>query len=78
MTLVAKHVRTSTDPGKARIAARDVDRSVLVGDHDVFLPVRALAPTVRDTLGIEPQIVPSAGHLMIEEQPARLASACLG
>ncbi|WP_346139525.1 alpha/beta fold hydrolase, partial [Saccharopolyspora erythraea] len=78
MTLVAKHVRTSTDPGKAPIGAPDVDRSVLVGDHDVFLPVRALAPAVRDTLGIEPHVVPSAGHLVIEEQPARLVSACLG
>ncbi|CAM01777.1 hypothetical protein SACE_2481 [Saccharopolyspora erythraea NRRL 2338] len=74
----AKHVRTSTDSGKARIGARDVDRSVLVGDPDVSLPVRALVPAVRDTLGIEPQVISSAGHLVIGEQPARRASARLG
>lgn len=78
MTLLARHVRTSTDPGKVRIAARDVNRSVLVGDSDVFMPVRTLAPAVHDTLGIEIQVVSSAGHLVIEEHPERLAHACLG
>lgn len=77
MTLLAKHVRTSTDPGTAPIASRNVDRQVIIGAHDVFLPPRTLAVAVRSAFGIEPEVLAAAGHLLTEEHPARLVEATL-
>ncbi|PXY36104.1 alpha/beta fold hydrolase [Prauserella flavalba] len=73
MTLVARHVRSTADPGETAVAGRDVPRTVVVGGSDVFLPGRTLAPAVRGTLGVDLDIVPSAGHLVVDEHPERLA-----
>ena len=73
MTLVARHVRSSTDPGGAAIATHDVARTVVVGGADVFLPSRSLAPVVRRTLGVELGVIPCAGHLVVDEYPEKLA-----
>jgi pimeloyl-ACP methyl ester carboxylesterase len=78
MTLVARHVRSSTDPGAAVIARRDVARTVVVGGEDVFLPARALAPVVRGKLGVELDVLASAGHLVIDEVPEALADLAAG
>ncbi|MFC4002712.1 alpha/beta fold hydrolase [Prauserella oleivorans] len=78
MTLIARHVRSSADPGGADVAASPVERVVAVGEHDVFLPVRQLAARVRRQLGTELRVVPSAGHLLIEEHPHELAAMVAG
>ncbi|WP_253775176.1 alpha/beta fold hydrolase [Goodfellowiella coeruleoviolacea] len=73
MTLVARHVRSSADPGDVVIAGRDVVRTVVVGGADVFLPNRTLAPVVRRRLGVELGVIASAGHLVVDEHPEKLA-----
>lgn len=73
MTLVARHVRSSADPGGAAIATHDVARTVVVGETDVVLPSRTLAPVVRRTLGVELGVIGSAGHLVVDEYPEKLA-----
>lgn len=73
MTLIARHVRSSADPGRVPIALREVARSVVVGEADVFLPARRLAPIVRERLGVELGVLPAAGHLVIDEHPEELA-----
>ncbi|TKG72942.1 alpha/beta fold hydrolase [Prauserella endophytica] len=78
MTLVARHVRSTADPGEAAVAGREVPRAVVVGESDVFLPSRKLAPAVRRTLGVELQVLPSAGHLVVEENPEHLAELVTG
>ncbi len=77
MTLVARHVRTSTDPGAAVIARHDVRRTVVVGDEDAFLPVRTLAPVVLRSFGVELGVIAAAGHLITDEVPEALADAVL-
>ncbi|WP_205215209.1 alpha/beta fold hydrolase [Amycolatopsis albispora] len=78
MTLVARHVRSSTDPGHATIARHDVARTVAVGDADVFLPRHRLAPAAREALGARLEIVDSAGHLVVDEHPALVAELATG
>lgn len=73
MTLVARHVRSSADPGGVALTARDIDRTVVVGDSDVFLPSRTLAPAVQRTLGVELEVIASAGHLVTDEFPDQIA-----
>ncbi|MGC7102965.1 alpha/beta fold hydrolase [Amycolatopsis lurida] len=73
MTLVARHVRSSTDPGHATIAVHDVARTVAVGDADVFLPGHRLAPAVREALGARLEVITSAGHLVVDEHPGLIA-----
>ncbi|GGU70351.1 hypothetical protein GCM10010211_40010 [Streptomyces albospinus] len=74
MTLVARHARSSTEPGTAALPPRPVPRLLLTGEHDVFLPPRRLAPAVRATLGTELRVMPGAGHLIVEEHADRLAA----
>ncbi|GAA3990882.1 hypothetical protein GCM10022247_07130 [Allokutzneria multivorans] len=73
MTLVARHVRSSTDPGATVIARHDLARTVVVGSEDVFLPARALAPAVHHALGVELDVITSAGHMIVDEVPEVLA-----
>ncbi|MFE4620115.1 alpha/beta fold hydrolase [Streptomyces sp. NPDC056747] len=73
MTLVARHARSSGAPGRARVPSRPVPRQVVTGEHDVFLPPRRLRAAVHRTLGVELGVVEGAGHLVIEEQPDRIA-----
>lgn len=49
MTLIARHVRSSADPGTAHIARTGVDRIAVVGQRDVFLPPARLATVVRQS-----------------------------
>ncbi|QHC23977.1 alpha/beta fold hydrolase [Streptomyces sp. GS7] len=74
MTLVARHARSSADPGPAAPPPRSVPRLLLTGEHDVFLPPRRLAPVVRATLGTELRVMPDAGHLIVEEHTDHLAA----
>lgn len=78
MTLVSRHVRSSTDPGRVAVAVRGVDRTAVVGEHDLFLPSRALVPAVRRTLGVELGVIASAGHLVIDECADRLVELVTG
>lgn len=78
MTLIARHVRSSADPGGTEVAATQVERVVAVGAQDVFLPVRPLAERVRRELGTDVRVVPSAGHLLIEEKPHVVAAMVAG
>ncbi|MEV0704241.1 alpha/beta hydrolase [Saccharopolyspora sp. NPDC050389] len=74
MTLIARHVRSSLDPGRAVVADRRVDRVVVSGEHDRYFPARALAPALQRSLGLELGVIPSAGHLSTDEQPDRIAA----
>ncbi|QUH03460.1 alpha/beta hydrolase [Saccharopolyspora erythraea] len=78
MALLAEHVRPSLDPGVVPAPPDAVPRTVVVGEHDVFLPRRVLAPAAREILGVEPETVPSAGHLVVDEFPERLAAIAVG
>lgn len=72
MTLVARHVRSSTDPGPALAAGGVVERVAISGECDIFLlPIR-LGPALRP-LSAPLHIVSGAGHLLAEEQPEAVA-----
>src|SRR5699024_3381651 len=74
MTLVARHTRSSGAPALAMPPGRSTPTTVVVGEHDVFLPPRRLRPAVRRAVGVELGVVPDAGHLVAEEYPDRLAA----
>lgn len=74
MTLVARHVRSSADPGLLPVPARDVRRTVAVGAADVFLPPSRLAPHVRRALGVDVRVVDGAGHFVTDEHPDAVAA----
>ncbi|MFC7340906.1 alpha/beta fold hydrolase [Saccharopolyspora griseoalba] len=73
MTLVARHVRTSLDPGAAPPQAAALDRVVVAGEHDRYFPPSALAGPVREVLGQELTVLPGSGHLLVDERPDELA-----
>ncbi|WP_433556546.1 alpha/beta fold hydrolase [Pseudonocardia xinjiangensis] len=73
MTLVARNVRSSADPGRVTVTRRDVDRIAVTGEHDVFLPPVRLAPATRHALGVELHVIPAAGHLVVDEYPSQIA-----
>ncbi|MER7080907.1 Pimeloyl-ACP methyl ester carboxylesterase [Saccharopolyspora kobensis] len=73
MTLIARHARSSLDPAPAVVADRAVERVVAVGDHDRYFPSGPLAAAARRTLGLPLSVLPSAGHLITEGRPDRLA-----
>ena len=73
MSLVARSCRTTGAPGPlpdatlARWRSRNV--WVAVGEQDVFFSVDKLSEPSRTHLGVEPVVVPGAGHLLVEEEP---------
>ncbi|MGZ5405849.1 MAG: alpha/beta fold hydrolase [Nocardioides sp.] len=73
MTLVARACRTTGAPGPlpednlVRWKGRDV--RVAIGEHDVFFPVSKLREACRTKLGLEPLVIPGAGHLLLDEEP---------
>jgi pimeloyl-ACP methyl ester carboxylesterase len=77
MTLVAQTCRTTGAPGSlpddvlARWHGRPV--RVAVGEHDVFFPIDRLRGPSLARLGVEPTVVPRAGHLVVDEEPAVVA-----
>ena len=77
MTLVARACRTTGAPGPlpddilASWTGRDV--RVAVGEHDVFFPVTKLREPCRTKLGVEPVVIPGAGHLLGDEEPVLVA-----
>jgi pimeloyl-ACP methyl ester carboxylesterase len=73
MTLVARHARSSGDPGAADLPKRTAPRLVVSGERDVFLPPRKLGPAVRRKLGNDLGVIAGAGHLVVEENPEYLA-----
>ncbi|MFK0259048.1 alpha/beta fold hydrolase [Streptomyces sp. NPDC090445] len=73
MTLVARHARSSGAPGLAE-ARRKVAYRVVTGAHDTFLPPHRLGPAVRARLGAGLDVVPDAGHLLVEERPDLVAA----
>ncbi|MFE2283194.1 alpha/beta fold hydrolase [Streptomyces sp. NPDC059443] len=74
MTLVARHSRSSGAPGTAELPPRTVPRLVATGTHDTFLPPRRLHPVVHAMLDTELRVIPDAGHLVVEEDPALVAA----
>lgn len=74
MTLVGRHSRSSGAPDAVELPARAVNRLVLSGEEDVFLPPRRLAAAVRRSLDTELGVIAGAGHLVVEEHPEYLAS----
>ncbi len=82
MALVARTCRTTGAPGRypdAVVAAwRGGNARVMVGEHDVFFPVDPLAAASRARLGTDPVVVPGAGHLLIDEEPERIADLVAG
>jgi pimeloyl-ACP methyl ester carboxylesterase len=74
MTLAARHVRSSADPGVAKIAAPERPYVAISGAQDRFLPPGRLGPAaLRRTLGIGLTTVPGSGHLLADEQAAEVA-----
>jgi pimeloyl-ACP methyl ester carboxylesterase len=47
----------------------------VVGEQDCFLRHGLLGRAVQDTLGVDVQVLPGAGHLAVEEQPQAVAAA---
>lgn len=74
MTLVARTCRTTGAPGPlpddtlAKWRGRPV--RVAVGEHDVFFPPSKLREPCRSKLGRELMVMPGAGHLLVDEEPA--------
>lgn len=82
MTIVARACRTTGAPGP--LPDTDLVRwkghnvRVAIGDHDVFFPIARLHKACRDTLGLEPLVVPGAGHLLVDEEPELSADVVAG
>ena len=72
MTLVAAHCRSSGSPSLVPPCRTEAPTAVAVGAHDVFLPPAALRSVVRERFGRELIVVPSSGHLVVEEAPQEL------
>ncbi|WP_157841258.1 hypothetical protein [Streptomyces sp. NTK 937] len=49
-------------------------RCAVAGEHDTFLPPRRLGPAVREAFGIDLDVVPRGGHLLVDEAPAYVAA----
>jgi pimeloyl-ACP methyl ester carboxylesterase len=77
MALLARTCRTTGAPGplpKDRLTSwRGRDVRVAVGQDDVFFPVTELREACRTTLGHDLQVVPGAGHLLVDEEPVLVA-----
>jgi pimeloyl-ACP methyl ester carboxylesterase len=82
MTMVARTCRSTGAP--APLPDADVARwkghnvRVAVGDHDVFFPFDKLSEACRAMLNQDPLVVPSAGHLLVDEEPALAAEMVAG
>lgn len=74
MTLVARHVRSSADPGRAAISDIGIPTRAISGERDVFLPSTRLRPALQQALGVELITVPGGGHLLAEETPEEIAA----
>jgi pimeloyl-ACP methyl ester carboxylesterase len=77
LTLVARATRTTGAPGPLPAAVLDRwrggDVRVAVGAADCFFPPGPLAAAVESRLGVGVTVVPGAGHLLVDEQPAAVA-----
>ena len=77
MALVARACRTTGAPDP--LPDSDLLRwkghnvRVAVGEHDVFFPIATLREACRAKLNLEPFVVPSAGHLLVDEEPGLTA-----
>lgn len=73
MTLVARATRTTGAPGPLPAATlarwRGKRVRVLTGAGDVFFPPSTLQGPVRRHLGIDVDVVPGAGHLLVDQRP---------
>jgi pimeloyl-ACP methyl ester carboxylesterase len=82
MTIVARACRTTGAPNPLPDAdvVRWVDRNVriAVGDHDVFFPLSKLSDVCRAKLNLDPVVVPSAGHLLVDEEPELAVTVVAG
>jgi pimeloyl-ACP methyl ester carboxylesterase len=82
MSLVARACRTTGAPGAlpnadlVRWRGRGV--VVAVGDHDVFFASQKLAMACRAELGVDLVVVRGAGHLLVDEEPGRVAELVIG
>lgn len=78
MAMVARCCRSSLAPAPLPPALVDRRRPVpcvvATGHHDVFLPPHVLSPAVRRRLGTNLKVVDDAGHLILDEEPARVAA----
>ena len=73
MTIVARACRTTGAPGPlpdvALLRWKGRNVRVAVGDSDVFFPIAKLHKACLAKLDLEPLVVASAGHLLVEEEP---------
>ena len=80
-TLVGRHTRSDGAPGPVgdEVLARwrDTPRTVITGEADTFFPPAKLTPVAERTLGIDPVVVPDAGHLLPHEHPEAVVDAIL-
>ena len=78
LALIARTCRTTGAPAAhpdgvvSRWRGRDL--RVAVGSHDVFFPAHRLRTACLGALGTEPEVVAGAGHLLVEEEPARVTA----
>ncbi len=79
LTLVARSTRTTGAPGPLPADLltrwRDHPAAVLVGSDDVFFPPSRLRPPSLEHLGVDPVVVPGAGHLLTDQDPAAVVNA---
>ena len=82
MTLVARMCRTTGAPGALPDAVltrwRGCNVRVVVGDHDVFFPVRKLGEVCLSKLGTNPVVLQGAGHLLVDEEPEQVMDLIAG
>jgi hypothetical protein len=82
LAAVPRETRTSGAPGPLspdvldRWRQRDV--VVVAGAHDCFFPAAELRRVAAAQLGVDVLMLADCGHLVVDESPARVASAVLG
>lgn len=82
MTLLARTTRTTGAPGPLPAGTvsgwRGRNVRILVGAHDAFFPLERLKPRARSLLGLDPVVVPGAGHLVTQEAPSVVTQLVAG
>lgn len=77
MALVGRCCRSSLAPpplpSELLVRQNSAPRLVMAGRHDIFLPPGSLGPAARRRLGVGLHVVDGAGHLLLDEQPDRVA-----
>ncbi len=82
LTLVARETRSTGAPGplpEVLLARwRGADVRVAVGSDDCFFPAERVAAAARTRLGATVTLLPSTGHLAVDERPGQVAELVTG